>query len=105
MQIQSLFENVVKDFDKEEFLTLEENDFVRIERIVSNGQITPKDFWYEQEDNEWVLVIKGKAVLQFEDKHVELEEGAFYNIKAHTKHKVIYTSKDEPTIWLAIFYK
>lgn len=105
MQKKHIYENILVDKSKEEFLDLLNHDNIRIERIVSNGQKSEKDFWYEQEENEFVLLLKGSAILEFENKEMPLIEGDFVNIKAFTKHRVKYTSEDETTIWLAIFYK
>lgn len=77
---------------------------VRIERIVSHGQASPNDFWYDQDRNEWVVVLKGAARLKIEDAVLELKSGDFVNIPAHRKHRVEWTTPDEPTIWLAIHY-
>ncbi|NLE30358.1 MAG: DUF1255 family protein [Phycisphaerae bacterium] len=80
---------------------------VRIERIVSTGQITPEDYWYDQDQNEWVIVLKGKAQLLFQttDQTVSLQAGDYIHIPAHVKHRVTWTSPNEPTIWLAVFYE
>src|SRR5688572_9814801 len=78
---------------------------LRIERIVSRGQQSPPGFWYDQPENEWVLVMKGEARLRFEDGHVlHLTEGAYVNIPAHRRHRVEWTAPDADTIWLAVFY-
>ncbi|MEO8496473.1 MAG: cupin domain-containing protein, partial [Planctomycetota bacterium] len=61
-------------------------------------------FWYNQQEHEWVVVLQGAARLQFEDELVELRPGDFVNIPAHRKHRVEWTTPDEPTIWLAVFY-
>ena len=90
--------------DNEEFLKIIQKPNVTIERIVSTGQITPENFWYNQKQNEFVIVLKGEAIIEFKDKEIILKEGDYLNIKAHKKHRVKYTSKDEPTIWLAVFY-
>lgn len=80
-------------------------DKVRIERIVSKGHASPAEGWYDQEENEWVLVVEGRAALEFENGVVqELAAGDYVNIPAHTKHKVRWTDPDVPTIWLAVFY-
>ena len=105
MKKENIFKNILVDEIDEQFTDLIKNKNVRIERIVSNGQSSPKDFWYEQEENEFVLLLKGSAILEFENKQVPLSEGEYINIKAFTKHRVKYTSKTEPTVWLAIFYK
>lgn len=58
------------------------------------------DFWYDQPQNEWVIVLKGAARLQFEDGMVEMKVGDFINIPAFKKHRVDWTTPDEPTVWL-----
>jgi len=105
MQIKNVFENILIDKSKEEFFEILKNDNIRIERIVSNGQSSPKDFWYDQEESEFVLLLEGSAIIEFEEKQVKLEKGDYLDIKANMKHRVEYTSQEESTIWLAIFYK
>jgi cupin 2 domain-containing protein len=82
---------------------------VRIERIVSHGQASPADFWFDQDEHEWVLLVRGAArlILRSEndiEEPVELRPGDFINIPAHQRHRVAWTTPDEPTIWLAVFY-
>lgn len=103
--LENIFENIKIDKENEQFFDLIKNDNVRIEKIVSNGQNSPKDFWYIQDENEFVLLLKGEAILEFEDNEVLLKEGNFINIEKKRKHRVKYTSETNPTIWLAIFYK
>jgi len=100
----NIFENIIIDKKQEQFFELIKNDNIRIEKIVSNGQSSPINFWYEQKENEFVLILKGNAVLEYEHKEVILKEGDFINISAFTKHRVKYTNQTQPTIWLAIFY-
>ncbi len=78
---------------------------VRIERIVSQGHASPKDFWYDQDWHEWVLVLQGTARVRFEDGVVELKTGDFINITAHRRHRVDWTDPAQKTIWLAIHYQ
>lgn len=79
---------------------------LRIERIVSTGQSSPPDFWYDQTENEWVLVVQGEARLRFADEAEarHLKAGDFVEIVARRRHRVDWTPPDQPTIWLAIFY-
>jgi cupin 2 domain-containing protein len=79
---------------------------VRIERIVSHGHASPEGFWYDQNQHEWVVVLKGAARLRFEgeDQPVEMKPGDFATIPAHKKHRVEWTMPDEPTVWLAVHY-
>ena len=71
-----------------------------------NGFDLPKELiWYEQDENEFILLLEGDAILEFEDKReVQLKKGDFLDIKAREKHRIKYTSTSQPTIWLAIFY-
>lgn len=78
---------------------------IRIERIVSHGHVSPEGFWYGQDEHEWVIVLKGAATLRFEDCSQNMKPGDFVNIPAHRKHRIEWTTPDEPTIWLAVFYK
>ena len=79
---------------------------VKIERIVSRGHASPQGFWYEQETNEFVLVLKGSAGLRLESKDdlVMLKAGDYLNIDAHEKHRVEWTDSTCDTIWLAVHY-
>lgn len=78
---------------------------VHIERIVSHGHATPTDFWFDQDQAEWVVVLAGAARLRFEaGDPIEMLAGDFVNIPPHAKHRVDWTTPDEPTIWLAMHY-
>jgi cupin 2 domain-containing protein len=102
----NLFTDLPGRLPDELVTTLLETAGVRIERIVSNGHASPEDFWYDQEQDEWVMVLRGAARLRIKDEEppVEMKPGAFVNIPAHTKHRVEWTAQDEPTIWLAVYY-
>ena len=80
---------------------------VRIERIVSTGQASPKDFWYDQNEHEWVVVLKGEAELRMKDcdATIRLGVGDHLYIAPHRRHRVESTSPSEPTIWLAVFFQ
>ncbi|MCA9136105.1 MAG: cupin domain-containing protein [Planctomycetales bacterium] len=79
---------------------------VRVERIISTGHTTPDGQWYDQDENEWVIVLKGQAELLFDgDDHPRtMNVGDHIMIPAHHKHRVTWTSPDEPTVWLAVFF-
>jgi cupin 2 domain-containing protein len=100
----NVFENLPESIPTELIEVIAANRHVRIERIVSHGQSSPDGFWYDQEEHEWVIVLKGAARLQFEDATVDMKPGDFVNIPAHKKHRVEWTTPDEPTIWLAVFF-
>lgn len=100
----NLFADLPARLPDELTTTLLEAADVRIERIVSHGNASPEGFWYDQDQHEWVMVLKGAARLRFEDEAVEMKSGDSLNIPAHKKHRVEWTTPDEPTIWLAVHY-
>lgn len=100
----NLFADLPQHLPDELFTTLLEAASVRIERIVSHGHASPDNFWYDQDQHEWVVVMKGTTRLRFEDTAVEMKSGDFINIPAHKRHRVEWTTPDEPTIWLAVHY-
>jgi cupin 2 domain-containing protein len=101
----NLFQNLPASLSQELFQTLLTAPSLRIERIVSHGHASPPGFWYDQDQNEWVVLLKGAARLQFEaEQPLELKPGDFADFPAHKRHRVDWTTPDEPTIWLAIFY-
>ena len=106
MELGNLFHNVPESLPEELFETLAEQDGVRIERIVSHGHASPEDFWYDQDQHEFVLVVSGSAALQIEGEPEPrtLAPGDYLNLPAHQKHRVHATDASQPTIWLAIFY-
>jgi cupin 2 domain-containing protein len=79
---------------------------VRIERIVSLGQASPPGFWYDQQEAEWVLLLKGAARLRFADERQDrvLGPGDWLQIAAHRRHRVEWTDPGMPTVWLAVFH-
>ncbi len=102
--IKNIFANLPNINSKdEEFLELFKHKSIRIERVVSTGQIS--SFWYEQSEDEFVLLLDGEAILEFEDSEVVLNIGDYIFIPALKKHKVKFTKKDNYTIWLCIFFE
>jgi cupin 2 domain-containing protein len=104
-RFSNLFADLPRQLPDELFTTLLEAADVRIERIVSHGHASPAAFWYDQDQHEWVVVLTGAARLRFEDETVEMRAGDFVNIPAHRKHRVEWMTPDEPTVWLAVFYR
>jgi cupin 2 domain-containing protein len=80
---------------------------VRVERIVSHGQASPAGFWYDQDEADWVLLLSGTARLRFADEAAArtLGPGDHLNIAAHRRHRVDWTDRSQPTVWLAVFYR
>lgn len=103
--MRNIFDDIPEDLHREVVESLVDNDKVTIERIISKGHTSPDSGWYDQDSNEWVIVLKGAAVLSFADEStVKLMAGDHINISAHEKHRVSWTDPDIETIWLAIHY-
>lgn len=100
----NFFADLPRQLPEELVTTVLEATDVRVERIVSHGHASPADFWYDQDQHEWVLVLQGAARLRFADGSVEMTAGDYVHIPAHTRHRVEWTTPDEPTIWLAVHY-
>lgn len=85
---------------------LVETRAVRIERIVSMGQVTPEDAWYDQGRDEFVLLVAGAARLRIdgEAQDRELAPGDWLLLPAHCRHRVTWTQAEPPTIWLAVHF-
>lgn len=103
---QNILANVTGPFPEEIVESIVESPNARIERIISYGHQSPDDFWYEQVDHEWVIVLQGAARLEFDDgsEPVSMSAGDHLLIAARQKHRVAWTTPDEPTIWLAVHY-
>jgi len=105
VNIDNIFYPSLPVFEQEFSNILFENKTIRIERIVSKGHTSPASGWYDQEDNEWVLVLEGAGTISFaDDRQVTLNKGDFLHIPAHEKHKVAWTDPDRLTVWLAVHY-
>lgn len=105
MEKHNIFDALPDDLTHEVFEPLVEQDGIVIERIVSQAHVTPKGQWYDQERNEWVMVLQGEAKLEFENSPVvHLKKGEHITIPAHCRHRVSWTSEIEITLWLAVHY-
>ena len=104
VKIENIFELPEGESLEREFF----EDIIRkpgllIERIISSGQVTPADEWYNQGRDELVLLISGEAVLKFDDDtQIGLIAGDYLLIPAHCRHRVEQTSVNPPCVWLAI---
>ncbi|MHB0956912.1 MAG: cupin domain-containing protein [Pirellulaceae bacterium] len=106
MTLNNVFADLPGPLPDELCTTLLEAAHVRIERIVSHGHASTDGFWYDQDQHEWVLVLSGAARLRFEngEQVVAMKPGDFLNIPAHQRHRVEWTTPEEPTVWLAVHY-
>ncbi|UTM60252.1 cupin domain-containing protein [Photobacterium sp. CCB-ST2H9] len=106
VNVQDLLADIPENLPEELFQNLLVSSHLRVERIVSRGHQTPAGDWYDQDENEWVLLIQGEAELVFDDSRppVHLKAGQSVFLPAHCRHRVNWTAEGEHTIWLAIFF-
>jgi len=101
----NIFASIPKNLDRELVEVLLEHNDICIERIISKGHTSPASGWYDQPKNEWVIVLKGEAIIRFENEsEIRLCAGSYIDIAAHKKHRVSWTDPDVETIWLAVHY-
>ena len=100
----SIFTGIPAQLPTELCQTLLSAPNIRVERIVSKGHCSGDNDWYDQDQDEWVMLVQGAARLIFaDDSAIELKPGDYVFIPAHCKHRVDWTSPDTETIWLAIY--
>ncbi len=105
--MKNIFDFNTVDFSKNEEIIeiLSQGENIRIERIISSGQINPPNFWYDQTEYEFIIVLQGEATVLFENKKEQLLcQGDYLIIPPHEKHRVSFTSINPKCIWLAVFY-
>jgi cupin 2 domain-containing protein len=107
MRAGNLLRNLAEGQDKEEVSALLDRSAFRLERIVSTGQATPPNMWYDQQDTEWVVLLKGGAglLIEGETEVRRLGPGDWILLPARVRHRVECTDPDQPTVWLALHYR
>lgn len=107
--VKNIFSDIPGDLPDELLEILAERaagNKIKIERIISRGHSSRPGFWYDQENSEFVILLRGKAAIIFKDPDhtVEMRPGDYIDIPAHTLHRVEWTSGEEDTVWLAVHY-
>ena len=100
----NIFDNIPDLLPDELVTQLCTSTNVRIERIVSDGHSSDVEQWYDQDQSEFVVLLDGSGVLEFEDGVIKLQPGDYINIPAHRRHRVAATDATQKTIWLCVFY-
>ncbi len=105
--MNNIFSDIPDNLPDEVFQTIVETGSFRVERIISDGQLTPENEWYDEDENEWFILLKGGArlLLQGESEPRVLKPGDYLNLPAHAKHRITWTDTQEKTVWLALHYK
>lgn len=105
LELSNLFDDLPVTLKDEHIDTIVSSKGIRIERIVSHGHCSDPDFWYDQEESEWLTLLAGEAIISFEESgDIHLIQGSTLNIPAHCRHQVKWTHPSKQTIWLAVHY-
>lgn len=100
----NIFLDIDTNLDVELFEDIIQKESFKLQRIISQGHTTPKGEWYNQDEDEWVMLLCGEAILSFEgEEDIRLVGGDHINIPAHKRHRVSWTKPDVKTIWLALY--
>ena len=105
MKTKNILLDIPNKINEEIFQELAKTKNCKIQRIISRNHKTPKNKWYDQTENEFIIILQGNAEILFKtEKSVIMKEGDYLNIPSHVKHRVEKTSDKEETMWLAIHY-
>ena len=108
MQVLNIYDGVPEELPEELQETILRGKSFRIERIVSRGHASAAGAWYDQEESEFVILLRGSARISFDGpdgpESVDLRPGDYLDIPAHTRHRVEKTAPGEDTVWLAVHH-
>ncbi len=103
--VKNIFENFQAEIKEEYFEDLISTGNFKLERIVSQGHSSPENFWYDQDKNEFVLLVSGSAELEFENESsIQLKPGDYLIIPPHKRHRVSKTDSSQKTVWIALHF-
>ena len=101
--MKNIFDGITAVGEEEQFDLLMKGTHYRIDRIVSSGHSSPQGFWYDQEDDAWILLVPGKATLEGEGKFIDMKAGDYMFLPKNCKHRIEKTSVEPICIWLCFF--
>ena len=103
--MNNLLANIPTALTEEIVQVLVESPGVRIERIVSRGQTTARGNWYDQPDQEWVLLLQAQRGCALPIKTNQSRWGpATMSTFQPTASIGSNGPANQPTIWLAIHF-
>ncbi|KQV88620.1 cupin [Massilia sp. Root351] len=94
----NLFADAAPPPEGERFEALLSHKGLLVERIVSSSKIASQE--YVQEQDEWVVLLQGEALLQVDGESVQLKSGDYLFIPSRTPHTVLSVS--DGALWLAV---
>jgi len=102
---ENIFSAIPENLPEELENLLASGGHFRFKRIVSRGHSSARNHWYDQDETEWVLLLSGSARLEFENsRFVAMTPGDHLTIPPHCRHRVAWTTPDDDTVWLALYF-
>jgi cupin 2 domain-containing protein len=100
----NIFNNIPDQLPEELIECIFKRNNIQVERIISRGHITPAGQWYDQDWDEWVILLQGQAIILYEkdNQTFHLNAGDYLLIPSHARHRVEWTLPDFDTVWLAV---
>src|SRR3972149_5495898 len=96
VKLENVFDLIAQQDTLETVGPVVDTKNVRVEVIRSIKPNNPQSGWYDQNEDEFVMVIKGSAELEFqngaENQTVQMRGGDYMTIPAHLKHRVTKVS-------------
>jgi len=107
VKLDNIFSKVPYFMQGEISETLLKSEHFELERIISSGQATLPGEWFDQNTNEWVILLSGSAGLRFDDEEEAcvMYPGDYVHIPAQKRHRVEWTDPEQKTVWLALHYR
>jgi cupin 2 domain-containing protein len=99
ININNLYEGDYPAENNEVFSILFQNRTLKIESIRSSLKTAGE--LYDQDQDEWVLLLKGEAQMEIIDEIRSIRAGDYLFLPKHTPHRVISTSDN--ALWLGVF--
>lgn len=103
MELKNIFADIEHVGEEEVFNVLGKSANCRIEGIAVAGYSSPKGFWYDQENDEFIMLLQGEATLEFEDRMVDMKAGDYLIIHKNCRHRIEKSSLDPVCVWLCVF--
>jgi cupin 2 domain-containing protein len=105
--MNNIYARIPEGFREEMFEDILHGGAFKLKRVVSQGQATALGQWYDQDRDEWVVLLSGSAGIRVEGQEevMVLKPGDYVHLPAHQKHRVEWTDAKAATVWLAIYYQ
>ena len=102
----NLFGSPLPALGEESERVLQSGESWCLKLIVSNQFKSPDGFWYDQDEDEWLLLLKGSARLRLENPEqiIDLSAGDHLYLPSRRRHRIERTDPQPGTVWIALYW-